>query len=106
MDIVDRLRDLLLGRPGVDERRMFGGICFHLNGHVCCGVYKTWLIARVGAQTAESLLEEPGCTPMDITGKPMRGWVKLEKERGLDEATSARFVADALAFVGSLPPKA
>ncbi|MBX3119814.1 MAG: TfoX/Sxy family protein [Fimbriimonadaceae bacterium] len=105
LELVEHLRDLLVGRPGLIEKKMFGGACFHLNGNICCGVYKSWLIARVGLEAAARLLQEPGCTPMDITGKPMRGWVKLEKEQWQNPAIRERYVDRSFEFVSTLPSK-
>jgi len=48
MEIVERLRDALEGTEGIKETKMFGGICFMLNGNMCVGVWHDWMIARVG----------------------------------------------------------
>jgi hypothetical protein len=56
---------------------MFGGIGWMLNGNMCVGVYKDWLITRVGEQTAVVLCNEPYVKPMDITAKPMKGWTMV-----------------------------
>jgi len=46
--LVDRVRDQLSGIPGIAERRMFGGVCFTLNGNMLCGVVKNEIMVRVG----------------------------------------------------------
>ena len=40
------LRDALSGRRGVTEKRMFGGVCFMLRGHMLCGIGKRGFIDR------------------------------------------------------------
>ena len=103
MEIVERLRDALDGKKGIKETKMFGGICFMLNGNICVGVWHDWMIARVGVEAAERGLETKECEPMDITGKPMKGWLKVDvkgNDRALQEWTDA-----AVEFVSTLPKK-
>jgi TfoX N-terminal domain len=44
--LAERIRDYFKLRKGVEEKRMFGGLCFMLNGHMCCGIEKDRLIER------------------------------------------------------------
>ena len=60
-------------------KKMFGGVCHLLNGNIFCGVYKDYLILRLGEKHAEDALESPHVRPFDITGKPMEGWVMMSK---------------------------
>ena len=46
--LAERVEEVLRGRPGFEQRKMFGGIGWLLNGNRCVGIYKDWLIARVG----------------------------------------------------------
>ena len=46
--LAQRLEGVLEVRPGFEQKKMFGGIGWLLNGNMCVGVYKEWLIARVG----------------------------------------------------------
>ena len=48
--LADRVRRLLKRRRGVTEKRMFGGLCFLLHGHMCCGVERDRLVVRVGPE--------------------------------------------------------
>jgi TfoX/Sxy family transcriptional regulator of competence genes len=75
-----RLDALLQGREGFEQKKMFGGIGWLLNGNMCVGVYKDWLITRVGEQAAAELFKEAHVKPMDITGKPMKGWTMVAPE--------------------------
>jgi hypothetical protein len=34
----ERVRALLSSRPDVAERKMMGGLCFMVRGHMCCSV--------------------------------------------------------------------
>lgn len=104
-ELVELLRADLANRPNIVEVKMFGGPSFRLNGHVCYGVFKEWLVARVGEKAAKELIQEPGCALMDITGKPMKAWVMVDRERWEDRATRDRVVDQSCAFVATLPPK-
>jgi TfoX-like protein len=103
--LVARLEPLLAGRRGVSAREMFGGVCFVLDGNVCVGVYKDRLIVRVGEDRARGLLSRAHVRPMDITGKPMKGWLMVAPAGIGDKRQLARYVDAALAFVEGLPAK-
>lgn len=70
-----RVRRLLSRQPELSERKMFGGICFMLRGHMCCGVLDDHLIVRVEREHYETALNRPHTRAMDITGRPMKGFV-------------------------------
>ncbi|OGA19663.1 MAG: hypothetical protein A3G25_01850 [Betaproteobacteria bacterium RIFCSPLOWO2_12_FULL_63_13] len=46
--VAQRLREMLEGEPGIQQKRMFGGLAFMLRGNMCCGVVGDTLMARVG----------------------------------------------------------
>jgi TfoX/Sxy family transcriptional regulator of competence genes len=86
------------------RKKMFGGTCYTIKGNMVCGVYKDFLILRLGERQAADALKLPGVKPMDITGKPMKGWVMIGAVSLTDEAV-ARWVEKAHAFAKSLPSK-
>jgi TfoX/Sxy family transcriptional regulator of competence genes len=102
--LADRMRDVLVTEPGVTERKMFGGLAFMVRGHMACGVLGDDLMLRLGADGAESALEQPRVRPMDFTGRPMKGMVFVDPA-GLRGAALRRWVGRAVSFVASLPPK-
>ena len=67
-----RTRDALARTRNVEEKTMFGCVCFFLGGNVLTGVWKDRLIARLGPGEGEAVLREPHVSKFDITGKPMR----------------------------------
>ena len=73
-----RIRDALARRRNVEEKKMFGCICFFINGNALAGVWKDRLIARLGPDEGEAALREPHVRAFDITGRPMRNWVAIE----------------------------
>ena len=101
-----RVRDLLERRRGVTEKRMFGGTAFMLFGNLLVGIWNDGLIARIGVDQAASALKRRHVGPMDITGRPMKGWVIVAPE-GIDSDQQLKGWLDlAFAFVSTLEPKA
>lgn len=103
--LADRARRQLAGRPGFSERRMFGGVAFMINGHMCCGVVKTDLMVRLAEADAANARQEPHTRPMDFTGKPMKSMVYVEPAGTDAENDLERWVLRAEAFARTLPPK-
>ena len=102
--IAQRLREALKSRQVVVEKKMFGGYCWMLNGNMLCGVEVGRFMFRVGKDLEAEALARPGARPMDITGRPMRGfvWVSAEAADGED---LEQWLALAERFVGVLPAK-
>ena len=104
-ELADRIRDLLVDRGELTERKMFGGIAFMLNGNMACGVLGDELMARVGKDQGDAALAEPHTRPMDFTGKPMKGTVYVEPAGIETEEQLAGWVDAAAGYALSLPPK-
>jgi TfoX/Sxy family transcriptional regulator of competence genes len=77
-DLEARIQKMVSSWKNTDSKKMFGGICHLLNGNMFCGVYKEFLILRLGEEKAEEALNLPFVRPFDITGRPMKGWVMVE----------------------------
>lgn len=76
--LADRVRELLADLPDVEEKAMFGGLCFMVSGKMCAGVIKDDLMCRINPDLTTVILEKHGCRPMDFTGKSMKGFVYIE----------------------------
>lgn len=103
--LADRIRAALARKKGVAEKKMFGGLGFLLKGNMLVGVWKNSLIARVGPDQADEAMQEPHVRPMDITGRPMRGWLMIAPEGVSDAVAVKEWVQRALKFVAKLPVK-
>ncbi|MCA9184495.1 MAG: TfoX/Sxy family protein [Planctomycetales bacterium] len=103
--LVERIRPLMQRRRGYSEKKMFGGVCFMINGNMCVGPWKGSLIVRLDRQHHEQTQSEPFVLPMDITGRVMKGWATVEPEAMEDDADLTRFCEEAIGFVSGLPPK-
>ena len=97
-----RIRALLSSRDDVEEKKMFGGLCFMVRGAMCCGLTKTDLMIRVGPDQYEHSLEQPHARPMDFTGRPIRGMVYVAPVGVRSRASLERWVRRGIAFVESL----
>ena len=93
------------GQP-VTQKKMFGGLCFLLNGHMVCGVVGETLMVRVGKAAHAEALAQPHARPMDFTGRPLGGMVYVAPEGFDDESGLADWVTRGLSHAASLPPKA
>ena len=100
-----RIRDALALRKNVVEKKMFGGVCFLLNGNMLVGVWREFFIARLGPDQGEEALLEPHVKKMDITGKPMKGWILVEPEGVEDDDQLKEWIQRATKFVGKLAAK-
>jgi TfoX/Sxy family transcriptional regulator of competence genes len=103
--MAQRLRELLERRRGVTEKKMFGGLCFLLNGSMFVGLVKQRLMVRVGPAGYPEALKQPHAREMDFTGKPMKGYVFVEPAGLDDDADLSAWVERALTFVATLPRK-
>jgi hypothetical protein len=83
---------------------MFGGICYLLNGNIVCGIYKEFLILRLGEEEAALALQQPQVRDFDITGRAMKGWVMVE-EKACRGNQLEDWLNKAKAFVERLPEK-
>ncbi len=103
--LAKRIRKRLTRRRNVEEKKMFGGIGFLLNGNMCVGVWKDSLIARVGPEQYEEALREPFVSEFDITGRAMTGWVLVAPEGIEDDDQLQDWVQCALKFVRNVSAK-
>jgi TfoX/Sxy family transcriptional regulator of competence genes len=103
--LAQRLRKQFAKRKDVEEKKMFGGLCFMLSGHMCCGIVGDTLMVRVGPDNYEQCLNRPHAREMDFTGKAMKGMVYVDAEGFASDSELAHWVNVATRFVASLPAK-
>jgi TfoX/Sxy family transcriptional regulator of competence genes len=100
-----RLRDALAGVPDVQEKKMFGGLCLMVRGHMLCGVTDVDLMVRVGPDGYADALAQPHAREMDFTGKPLKGFVYVAEAGFEDDQDLDAWVARAMAFNETQPAK-
>jgi TfoX/Sxy family transcriptional regulator of competence genes len=99
------LRKALQDQDGITEKRMFGGLCFLLNGNMLCGAHKDGGMFRVGKDNEVAALAIAGARPLGFTGRPMGGMIDVDEEAFADADRIARWRDLALDFVAALPSK-
>ncbi|MFV0443430.1 MAG: TfoX/Sxy family protein [Planctomycetaceae bacterium] len=104
-ELATRLQRLLSRRDGMSQKAMFGGIGWFLHGHMCVGIWKEALIARVGTEEYPAALREPGVLEFDITGRAMSGWVLVQSEVIEADGDLKGWIERCVQFVRTLPRK-
>ena len=79
--LADRTREIIaVTHKKVEEKKMFGGLCFMVNGKMCVGVEKDRLMVRLNPELFDEVIVKDGCAPMDFTGKVMKGFVFVSED--------------------------
>lgn len=77
--LADRVREhIALTHKKIEEKKMFGGLCFMVNNKMCVGVESERLMVRLDPAKYEEAMEQDGAKPMDFTGKVMKGYVFVD----------------------------
>lgn len=104
--LAERIRLALARRKNVEEKKMFGGIGFLLNGNLLVGARKDSLLVRLGPDEGDEALKEAHVSEFKITGRgTMKGWVVVGLEGVQNEDQLQGWVQRAVKFVGKLPAK-
>jgi TfoX/Sxy family transcriptional regulator of competence genes len=105
-ELAGRIRAAIGDRPGVVEKKMFGGFGFMLNGNMMVGVMSTGeLLVRIAPGDEQKVLARPGAAPMMMRDRPMKGFAGVTDE-GIETDEALRdWIAYAEAHVKRMPPK-
>ena len=79
-ELVKRVSTALAHLKEVEEKKMFGGLTFMVNGKMCVGISNDDLMVRLNPAVYDAALKKKGCRKMDFTGKPMKGFVFVGSE--------------------------
>lgn len=103
--LAERLREALAPRPGIKEKKMFGGLAFMSPDYMFVGILGEVLMARVGPDAYAQALARPHARVMDFTGKAMKGYVFVDPPGFESDADLQAWVEQCYRYVCSLPPK-
>ena len=79
--LADRVREIIaVSHRNVEEKRMFGGLCFMVNDKMCVGIEQERIMVRLDPAIYDEVMQKEGCKPMDFTGKVMKGYVFVDSE--------------------------
>jgi len=102
-DLADRVRQLVGGEAGFDEKKMFGGLAFLLDGTMAVSASRRGgLMVRVDPAESDDLVTSTGATAMIMRGRAMRGWLYVEPEDVRTKAELAAWVDRGVAYARTL----
>lgn len=105
-DLANRIRELIAGEADVTEQRMFGGLAFLVGGHMSVGASgQGGLMVRVAPEETETLLSKPHARPLEMRGRPMQGWLRVDPEGVRTKGQLEPWVRGGVAYARSLPAK-
>jgi TfoX/Sxy family transcriptional regulator of competence genes len=105
-DLADRIRELLGPRKRVEEKRMFGGLAFLINGNMSVAVSgRGGLMVRVPPDETEKLLARDHVEPMVMAGRETRGWLRVSGNGVKTKRQLQSWVTRGIDYASSLPPK-
>ena len=103
--LADRIRELVAGEGGLEEKRMFGGLSFLVNGNMAVAASgQGGLLARVDPAESAELVAATPAEEMVMRGRSMKGWLRLDS-KDVEGGELAVWVERGLAFARGLPAK-
>ena len=101
-ELADRIRQQLAGEPAVTEKKMFGGLAFLVHGNMAVAASgQGGLLVRVDPSESDALVGSSNARPMEMRGREMPGWLRVDPA---DDEVAA-WVERGVSFARSLPPK-
>jgi TfoX/Sxy family transcriptional regulator of competence genes len=105
-ELARRVRELLRDVPAVTEKRMFGGLGFLVGDHMAVAASgQGGLLVRVDPAEGETLVATTGAQPMEMRGRQMSGWLRVEAVELATADALSSWVTRGVAYARSLPPK-
>jgi len=105
-DLANRIRELLAAQKGIEEKRMFGGLAFLLNGNMSVAASgRGGLMVRVPPEETDKLLTREHVEPMVMAGRETRGWLRVSAEGVKSKRQLQSWVNRGIDHAKSLPPK-
>ena len=96
--LADRIRELLVDVPRVQEKKMFRGVTFMVNNKMCVSVSNNRLMCRVDPAMHETLVENDGCQTVNMRGRDLKGWIYIDEDFVKTERALKHWVNLALDF--------
>ena len=104
--LADRIRELLGDRTDLTEKKMFGGLAFLIAGNMAVAASdQGGLLVRVDPEQSDKLLATTNARPMEMRGRQMRGWLRVDSDDVRTKRQLARWVELGATYARSLPAK-
>jgi TfoX/Sxy family transcriptional regulator of competence genes len=105
-ELAERIRELLAGRPGVSETKMFGGLAFLVGGNMAVAASRQGgVMLRVDPERSDELVAKTKAYVAEMRGRPMRGWLRVDPEHLRTMRQLKTWVTLGADYAGSLPKK-
>jgi TfoX-like protein len=105
-ELADRIRDLVGDEPGLTEQKMFGGLAFLVGGNMAIAASgQGGILVHADPDASDTLVETTDAYLMEMRGKQMRGWLRVDSEHVSAEPELARWVEVGTSYARSLPAK-
>jgi TfoX/Sxy family transcriptional regulator of competence genes len=98
--LVRRVRVALGGAVGLEEKRMFGGIAFMVQGKMCVSVGRDRIMCRIDPALSDSALERKGCRTVVMKGRQYRGYVHVDADAVRDQRDLDYWIGLSLDYTG------
>lgn len=105
-ELADRIRELLSNEPNVTEKKMFGGLAFLVGGNMAVAASgQGGVLVRADPAESETLVAKTNASPMEMRGRKMKGWLRVDAEDVRTKRQLARWVDHGATYARSLPTK-
>jgi TfoX/Sxy family transcriptional regulator of competence genes len=105
-ELADRIRELIAGEADLTEQKMFGGLAFLIGGNMAVAASgQSGLLVRVDPAESDSLVAATKARPMEMRGRAMQGWLRVDPEDLRTERQLAKWVELGTTYARSLPAK-
>jgi TfoX/Sxy family transcriptional regulator of competence genes len=105
-DLAVRIREMIDSEPDVTEKKMFGGLAFLIRGNMAVAASgQGGVLIRVDPATSDKLLATTSASPMEMRGRTMKGWLRVDAEGVRTKRELARWVRLGATYARSLPGK-
>ena len=105
-ELAGRIRALIGDEPSLTEKKMFGGLAFLFGGNMAIGASgQGGILVRADPDESDTLVATTRARPMEMRGREMRGWLRVDAEDVTADGDLARWVDLGSTYARSLPPK-
>jgi TfoX/Sxy family transcriptional regulator of competence genes len=105
-DLADRIRELLQSEPHLTEKKMFGGLAFLVSGNMAVAASgQGGVLVRVDPARSDALRQSTNARPMEMRGRQMQGWFRVDAEDVRTDAQLATWVRVGTSYARTLPAK-
>ena len=104
--LAERIRELAAGERNLTEKKMFGGLAFLVGGNMAVAASgQGGVLVRVDPEQSDSLVAATDAYVMEMRGRPMAGWLRVDPEHLGTDQELAKWVELGTTYARSLPAK-